>query len=116
MELVSCNLCHSRDSDMIYSIRDNTLDQNVFKIVRCRDCGLSYLNPQPTQEELTKYYPKDYYSFMESDAGKKLSVSDALRYKLIRTAIVAHFGKDEKSHRSKKFYTNFSYYPLRIFY
>ena len=92
---------------MIYSIRDNTLNQNVSNIVRCRDCGLNYLNPQPTQEELAKYYPKDYYSFIESDASKRLSVSDALRYKLIRSAIVGYFGKDQESHSSKTFYTKF---------
>jgi SAM-dependent methyltransferase len=31
-----------------------------FPIVRCRRCGLVYVNPRPTKEAISDYYPKDY--------------------------------------------------------
>jgi ubiquinone/menaquinone biosynthesis C-methylase UbiE len=30
---------------------------------RCDDCGLLFLNPQPTPEQLSEHYPADYYSY-----------------------------------------------------
>jgi len=49
MESVSCNLCQ----------RDDTLflvEQRGFRIVRCRECGLVYVNPRPASEELVSLY------------------------------------------------------------
>jgi len=32
-----------------------------FNIVQCRNCNLAFLNPRPSQEEITNYYPDEYY-------------------------------------------------------
>src|ERR1700686_2678760 len=32
-----------------------------FNAVECSDCGLGFLNPRPTIEEIAKYYPPEYY-------------------------------------------------------
>lgn len=35
-----------------------------FRVAKCLNCGLVFLNPQPDPEELKKHYPEDsYYSF-----------------------------------------------------
>jgi SAM-dependent methyltransferase len=39
----------------------------TFHLVRCRRCGLIYLNPRPTLDEMAQYYPENYEPFMRSE-------------------------------------------------
>ncbi len=59
---IACNICGSNDYDFLFSGRDRfcRVDNQLFDVVKCRNCGLAYINPQPTQSELKKYYPEDY--------------------------------------------------------
>jgi SAM-dependent methyltransferase len=63
MELVVCDLCQSDQSDVIARQQDLLLavTNDEFTIVRCRQCGLIYLNPRPSKELLGSYYPTVYY-------------------------------------------------------
>ncbi|MBK5281137.1 MAG: hypothetical protein JJE16_03500 [Nitrospiraceae bacterium] len=63
MELVSCDLCRSDQSELVTRQRDLLLEvtQDEFTIVRCRQCGLIYLNPRPSKDLLGSYYPTVYY-------------------------------------------------------
>ena len=63
MELVCCDLCRSDQSDLVIRQRDLLLKvtQDEFTIVRCRQCGLIYLNPRPSKDLLGSYYPTVYY-------------------------------------------------------
>jgi hypothetical protein len=63
MELVSCDLCRSDQSELVTRQRDLLLEvtQDEFTIVRCRQCGLIYLNPRPSKDLLSSYYPPVYY-------------------------------------------------------
>src|ERR1700752_81908 len=63
MELVSCDLCRSDQSELITRQRDLLLEvtQEEFTIVRCRQCGLIYLNPRPSKDLLGSYSPTVYY-------------------------------------------------------
>jgi SAM-dependent methyltransferase len=36
---------------------------DTFLAMRCRRCGLIYLNPRPAAEEMPRIYPEDYHSF-----------------------------------------------------
>jgi SAM-dependent methyltransferase len=46
---VSCHICSS--------IRHETyLEARGYRLVRCNDCGLWYVNPQPAVEELVRFY------------------------------------------------------------
>jgi SAM-dependent methyltransferase len=63
MELVICDICHSDRSEIIIRQQDLLLKvtQDEFTIVRCRRCGLIYLNPRPSKDLLGSYYPTVYY-------------------------------------------------------
>lgn len=63
MEQVLCDLCRSNDSEVIVRQRDLLLNvtQDEFSIVRCRSCGLVYLNPRPARDLLGSFYPPVYY-------------------------------------------------------
>lgn len=63
MESVPCNLCRSDDAQVVLRQRDLLLKvtDEEFTIVRCRRCGLTYLNPRPSQQAIGAYYPTVYY-------------------------------------------------------
>ena len=63
-EHVACNLCGRNHAQLLYRLRDYRLrvDDAVWNVVRCRSCGLGYLNPRPTVSEVGKYYPSEYFA------------------------------------------------------
>jgi SAM-dependent methyltransferase len=63
MERALCDLCRSTDCEVIVKQRDLLLNvtQEEFVIVRCKSCGLIYLNPRPNQDLLGSFYPPVYY-------------------------------------------------------
>lgn len=62
MEFVSCNLCGSAKSSLLMIGRDLVYrsTEDEFKIVKCQNCGLVYLNPRPEVHELSQFYPDSY--------------------------------------------------------
>jgi 2-polyprenyl-3-methyl-5-hydroxy-6-metoxy-1,4-benzoquinol methylase len=62
-ESVVCNLCGSSNSKLLFKLRDHRLqvDDTEWNAVRCRECGLGYLNPRPSLEEIERYYPRAYF-------------------------------------------------------
>lgn len=34
-----------------------------YRVIECASCGVLFINPQPTGEELKKHYPPNYYSY-----------------------------------------------------
>jgi 2-polyprenyl-3-methyl-5-hydroxy-6-metoxy-1,4-benzoquinol methylase len=63
IESVPCNLCGSNDFEELYRLQDCRLfvDDIEWPVVRCRSCGLDYLNPRPTAKTIWRYYPAHYY-------------------------------------------------------
>ena len=58
----SCNFCDSINHSFIYSgLKDRTdITSHNFNIVRCNNCGLCFLEPQPTISEIKKHYTNSY--------------------------------------------------------
>jgi SAM-dependent methyltransferase len=54
IQYVACNLCGSDDSDVVYR-------RGAFNIVKCRSCGLTYVNPRLGPPALAKEYDEAYY-------------------------------------------------------
>ena len=46
---VGCNLCQCGERDVLFT-------EGVFEVVRCRNCGLLYVSPQPSDTDLREYY------------------------------------------------------------
>lgn len=63
LEHVTCDLCGSEDYIVRYRKPDNWLWLNLFEypVVQCTHCGLVYVNPRPTFEEMRNFYPADYH-------------------------------------------------------
>ena len=64
MEHVACEFCGSDQARVAFRQRDllHGVTSDEFTIVRCRSCDFLYLNPRPTQAEIGKYYPAQYYA------------------------------------------------------
>jgi SAM-dependent methyltransferase len=62
-ESVPCNLCGANNFEELYRLQDCRffIDDVEWPVVRCRACGLDYLNPRPTAASIWRYYPTTYY-------------------------------------------------------
>jgi SAM-dependent methyltransferase len=68
---VRCDLCGSSRDQTFITLPDllqRTSDHN-YRIARCRDCDLIYLNPRPYVWDLSRYYPESYSPFKRSSLG-----------------------------------------------
>jgi SAM-dependent methyltransferase len=62
METVDCILCGESETRLAFTGKDRlAVTADAFSIVRCQRCGLLFLNPRPTREELGRYYPYSKY-------------------------------------------------------
>jgi SAM-dependent methyltransferase len=61
MEYVNCNLCGSDNAQVLLSKKDKFgIAEDEFNVVECQGCGLLYISPRPSQEEIGKFYPETY--------------------------------------------------------
>lgn len=71
-EYTNCNLCDADDTELVFIASDNQFHLNgQFKLVKCKRCGLIYVNPRPTQKEIKFYYPKQRYYSCQEPCQKK---------------------------------------------
>lgn len=84
-KLNACNLCGSSESIPLYSGSERMFGYGgKFFIRKCSKCSLVFLDPQPLELQLKKYYPShDYYIYNRSK--KKGPIE------LIRDYLVAHY-------------------------
>lgn len=74
LEYMNCNVCSRNDSELLFENIDRLHgNPGIFKVVRCRNCGLVYLNPRP--RNISDYYPDDYapYNVKQEDFFQKVA-------------------------------------------
>lgn len=73
MERVPCNFCGSSRQELLFKSEDNRYKQSdhEFSVVRCCDCGLSYLSPRPTIETIQVFYPGVFFGVDDSPRNQK---------------------------------------------
>lgn len=64
-QLTNCPVCNSQRISFRFTGRTirRPSDQNVWSIYGCDDCGLRFINPQPTWDDLSSYYTSDYQCY-----------------------------------------------------
>jgi SAM-dependent methyltransferase len=60
LEDVACPGCGSADASPELTARE-PISLDEFAVVRCRACGLAYVNPRPDARLLPRYYPSFYF-------------------------------------------------------
>jgi len=66
MKEINCNLCGQNDTKLLFKSKDrrvNIKGKTIFSVVQCKNCGLVYVNPQPTYQELKPFYGENYFRF-----------------------------------------------------
>ena len=81
---VHCNNCGADDTDLVtvgHEFEYDNTTPDEFPVVRCRRCGLVYLNPRPAVSELSTIYPPNYfsYSLVKEDQENRSSLTYKLR-------------------------------------
>lgn len=69
MKKVPCNFCLSDETSLLFATKDLSVRVNSseeFLVRQCRKCGLVFLSPQPSYEELASYYSGDYYTHIKN--------------------------------------------------
>ncbi|MDD5626962.1 MAG: class I SAM-dependent methyltransferase [Patescibacteria group bacterium] len=86
MQFIKCALCGSNQTFNLFVSKDFIYGlPGKFKLVRCEKCGLVYINPQPTREEIDLFYPPEYAAhqnskdFMEKGSNWKRKMKKYLR-------------------------------------
>lgn len=58
-EHIDCNLCGSSNKKILYKIKHFNPH---FTMVKCKDCGLVYMDPRHNKDNLIKFYNESYYA------------------------------------------------------
>lgn len=75
----ACDLCGGNHFDLLFTGRDRLFGiEGEFPVVRCQDCGLVFVNPRPSFEEMGRFYPQDDYDLYNKAAGLKDRSMDEL--------------------------------------
>jgi len=86
LEHTACNLCGEDGAEQVLSGTDLRREiPGEFRVVRCRRCGLAYVNPRPTQRGIARYYPPDYQPHQAPSPSRL----ESLYYRLFRPPPVA---------------------------
>jgi len=81
---VACNNCGADDTETVtvgHEFEYDNTTPDEFPVVRCRRCGLVYLDPRPAVSELSTIYPPNYfsYSLVKEDKENQSSMTYRLR-------------------------------------
>jgi SAM-dependent methyltransferase len=58
---IACDLCGGADKEFLFEGRDRLHGiEGKFTYVRCKSCGLVYMDPQIAPECIGRFYPKEY--------------------------------------------------------
>ena len=64
-----CNFCNHQQAERFLELKDLRLDlPGTWQLVRCENCGLLFIDPQPGWEELSAHYPKEYHAYLHKDS------------------------------------------------
>jgi SAM-dependent methyltransferase len=110
MREIPCEVCGSNDHQFLFEGRDRVFGiRGRFNLVRCKTCGLIFVNPQPDPEMLKPFYPDVYY---ESNP------SHYREYSLLRKKVLeAYFGYRRSAGKPQAvFLKRMLLYPFRMRY
>lgn len=67
-----CNFCGSQRASHFLTLTDLRLRlPGTWDLVRCEQCGLLFIDPQPGWEELSAHYPNEYHAYLRK--GSKIT-------------------------------------------
>ena len=81
LEYICCNLCGSSQHELLFKGHDRLMGlPGVFNVVRCRSCGLKFINPRPAQASIGLYYPSEYPSYRRPEPRVRKETGAQFRF------------------------------------
>ncbi len=74
-EYIKCPICESEGIFLMKAKNthgSHCISDEQFSLVECKECGLVFINPRPTEKEVLKYYNFNYYSSENKIKSKKI--------------------------------------------
>jgi SAM-dependent methyltransferase len=70
-----CLVCGCERSAPLFTATDRLyrITAKEFAVVRCKECGLARLDPQPAAGELRRYYPENYWFAPDESAASRMA-------------------------------------------
>jgi len=91
MQTVVCMLCGQDNARPVISSVDRRSDNpQIFQLVECQACGLVYLNPRPTPEEIGAYYLDTYGPHQQVESWRP-SRQGLVRREIIYSVASLHY-------------------------
>jgi SAM-dependent methyltransferase len=80
----ACLVCGCEGSAPLFAATDRLYHTTAkeFAVVRCLECGMARLDPQPAAEELCRYYPENYWFAPDESAASR--IEEAYRRLVLR--------------------------------
>lgn len=76
VSMISCPVCNCKSFDFLFQKES---DRNeIYSVVRCRQCELVMVNPQPDEDTLKPYYEESYFD-KRTDRGYDNYFSDEIK-------------------------------------
>lgn len=61
LEYVNCDICGEDDTELLFKIKDRAYGLPVeFRVNKCQNCDLVYLNPRLSKREMRRLYPEEH--------------------------------------------------------
>jgi ubiquinone/menaquinone biosynthesis C-methylase UbiE len=91
-----CPICKSNNIKTVYSTHDRHYGiEGIFNVSKCNSCLVRFINPMPTEDELTKLYPENtFYAY--TDFTQSLEEKNNLKNKIKRSFFLEIRTKDPK--------------------
>lgn len=70
---MECIVCSS-NMDVLYEQMNDKLHPNIsgkYNLIKCRNCNIIYIDPQPNGYELQKHYPPEYHVYNRNNQQSK---------------------------------------------
>ncbi|MFX0133857.1 MAG: class I SAM-dependent methyltransferase [Candidatus Hodarchaeota archaeon] len=91
VKTVQCEICSNTETTLIQNTHIS-LGSAEIDLVRCNQCGLVYLNPQPTEDEIKQLYSDDYFIQWYSTEKKREFSKQFFRNLLIKNKLLLNAG------------------------
>ncbi len=79
LRCVICDLCERNNTEIIQKA------ETPFQVVRCKNCGLVYVDPQPGRDFMKAHYSEDYYKeWIETQMERRVPMWEKRLKKLLK--------------------------------
>jgi SAM-dependent methyltransferase len=95
-EETACPLCAAHCEEALLTVAAE-MKQAGYRLVRCRSCGLGYLNPRPVPECVSTFYPDDYECYQPPQPRRKRWFAN-LRLRMELLVMACYYGNPPPVH------------------